>query len=134
VVAGDIKMAGKPSDYVQFKLRIRQSLVKRLQKEALKKDRSANNEAVERLEQSFAADEKTRRDSEILDMLLGFNTANSDMKQLFKHISIELTTRPLQLGSADVEQIGLRFFELLEPYRQKHLAEKKSKSTTRDDE
>jgi hypothetical protein len=115
----------KPTDYVQFKLRVRQSLVKRIQKEAAKKKHSANNEAVERLEQSFESDEKSRRDSQILDMLLGFTTANSDMKKLFHHISVELTTRPLELGSADVENIGLRFFELLEPYRQKHMAEKK---------
>src|SRR5450432_1421515 len=89
----------KPTDYVQFKLRIRQSLLKQIQKEAAKKKHSANNEAVERLEQSFVADEKSRRDSEILDMLLGFTTENADMKQLFRHITVELATRPLKLGS-----------------------------------
>jgi len=60
----------KPTDYVQFKLRIRQSLLKQIQKEAAKKKHSANNEAVERLEQSFADEAKELRDSAILDAIL----------------------------------------------------------------
>jgi predicted nuclease with TOPRIM domain len=60
----------KPTDYVQFKLRIRQSLLKQLQREAAKKKHSANNEAVERLERSFANEAKELRDSEILDLML----------------------------------------------------------------
>jgi hypothetical protein len=64
-------MARKPTDYVQFKLRIRQSLLKQIQKEAEKKKHSANNEAVERLERSFADEAKEVRDSAILDMMLG---------------------------------------------------------------
>jgi guanylate kinase len=63
-------MARKPTDYVQFKLRIRQSLLKQIQKEAAKKKHSANNEAVERLERSFEDDAKELRDSAILDMMV----------------------------------------------------------------
>jgi hypothetical protein len=69
----------KPTDYVQFKLRVRQSLLKQIQKEAAKKKHSANNEAVERLEQSFVADEKSRRDSEIIDMLVRHKDVSSQL-------------------------------------------------------
>jgi hypothetical protein len=47
-------MARKATEYVQFKLRIRESLRRRIEREAEKKNQSANNEAVMRLEQSFA--------------------------------------------------------------------------------
>jgi hypothetical protein len=66
-----LPMARKPTDYVQFKLRIRQSLLKQIQKQAEKKKHSANNEAVERLERSFADEAKEVRDSAILDMMIG---------------------------------------------------------------
>jgi hypothetical protein len=119
-------VAKKSTEIVPTMLRIREDLRKRLEREAKKRDHSLNAEMVERLEKSFSNDEKSRRDSEILDMLLGFTAANSDMKELFRHITIELATRPFELGTADMQQIGLRFFELLEPYRQRHLAEKNS--------
>jgi hypothetical protein len=79
-----------PTDYVQFKLRIRAPLVKKLQKEADKKKQSANNEAVQRLEESFARDESSRRDSQILEMMLGFFAKNKDMMQLLNHLLSEL--------------------------------------------
>ena len=46
-------MAAKSTSYVQFKLRVRESLRRKIEKEAEKKDISANAEAVERLEHSF---------------------------------------------------------------------------------
>jgi hypothetical protein len=79
-----------PTDYVQFKLRIRAPLVKRLQREADKKKQSANNEAVQRLEESFDRDESSRRDSQILEMMLGFFAKNKDMMQLLNHLLSEL--------------------------------------------
>jgi seryl-tRNA synthetase len=51
-------MVRKPTDFVQFKLRIRESLRRKLEKEAEKKATSANNEAVERLEQSFHTEQR----------------------------------------------------------------------------
>jgi hypothetical protein len=63
-------MARKPTDYVQFKLRIRQSLLKQIQKEAAKKKHSANNEAVERLEKSFALETQAMRNSAIIDLVV----------------------------------------------------------------
>lgn len=46
-------MARKPTDYLQFKLRIRESLRRKIERAAEKKAISANAEAVERLEQTF---------------------------------------------------------------------------------
>ncbi|WOH55140.1 Arc family DNA-binding protein [Bradyrhizobium sp. BWC-3-1] len=60
-------MARKPTDYVQFKLRIRESLRRKIEKAAEKKATSANAEAVERIEHSFQqeeAHEAWRRDME----------------------------------------------------------------------
>ena len=71
--------ARKPTDYVQFKLRVRQSLLKQIQKEAAKKKHSANNEAVERLERSFVVDEKARRDDEIISMLVRHDDVSSQL-------------------------------------------------------
>jgi hypothetical protein len=47
----------KPTDLVQFKLRIRDGLRRQIEREAKKRSRSANAEAVARLEQSFAQQE-----------------------------------------------------------------------------
>jgi hypothetical protein len=49
-------MARKPTEFVQFKLRIREGLRREIERAAKKKAISANAEAVERLEQSFKAD------------------------------------------------------------------------------
>jgi hypothetical protein len=81
----------KPTDYVQFKLRIRQSLLKQLQREAAKKKHSANNEAVERLEQSFDKDAQGQRDSAIIDMLVDHNDVSSE---LLRKIAFELQKNP----------------------------------------
>jgi hypothetical protein len=81
----------KPTDYVQFKLRVRKSLVKRLQKEALRKKHSANNEAVERLERSFERDSKAERDAAIIDMLVKHNDVGS---QLLRDIADEIAKHP----------------------------------------
>jgi hypothetical protein len=51
-------MARKPTEYVQFKLRIRESLRRKIEKAAEKKARSANAEAVERIEQTFEEEER----------------------------------------------------------------------------
>jgi hypothetical protein len=48
-------MAKKPTEFVQFKLRIREGLRREIEKAAKKKAISANAEAVERLEKSFEA-------------------------------------------------------------------------------
>jgi hypothetical protein len=84
-------MARKPTDYVQFKLRIRQSLVKKIQKEAAKKKHSANNEAVERLEQSFAVETQAMRDSAIIDMLVRHNDVSA---KLLRDIADEIAKHP----------------------------------------
>ena len=51
-------MARKPTEYVQFKLRIRESLRRKIEKAAEKKAHSANAEAVERIEQTFEEEER----------------------------------------------------------------------------
>jgi hypothetical protein len=51
-------MARKPTDYVQFKLRIREALRRKLEREAEKKKISTNAEAVERIEYTFAEEEE----------------------------------------------------------------------------
>jgi hypothetical protein len=47
----------KPTEFVQFKLRVREGLRKRIEREAKRRDESANNEAVRRLEESFEFEE-----------------------------------------------------------------------------
>jgi hypothetical protein len=54
----------KETDFVQFKLRIREGLRRRIQREAEKKKISANAEAVERLEKSFLAADDRIKDPE----------------------------------------------------------------------
>src|SRR5262249_3622208 len=51
-------MTRKPTEYVQFKLRIREALRRKLERAAEKKAISTNAEAVERLEESFAEEER----------------------------------------------------------------------------
>jgi hypothetical protein len=48
-------VAKKPAEWVQFKLRIRLGLRRQIEKAAKQNNRSANAEAVERLEKSFEA-------------------------------------------------------------------------------
>jgi len=50
-------MARKPTDFVQFKLRIREGLRRKIEREAEKKKISANAEAVERIERTFKGEE-----------------------------------------------------------------------------
>lgn len=49
-------MAQKAVELVQFKMRVSSKLLRDLEREARKNHRSANAEAAERLEKSFAAD------------------------------------------------------------------------------
>jgi hypothetical protein len=72
-------MARKPTEYVQFKLRIREGLRSRIEREAKKKDQSANNEAVERLEQSFSLEKKENRDAAVVDFLAGDREEGRDL-------------------------------------------------------
>jgi hypothetical protein len=51
-------MARKPTDYVQFKLRIREALRRKIERAAEKKKISTNAEAVERIEESFREEER----------------------------------------------------------------------------
>jgi hypothetical protein len=51
-------MARKPTDYVQFKIRIRESLRRKIERAAEKAAHSANIEAVERIEYTFAEEEE----------------------------------------------------------------------------
>jgi hypothetical protein len=59
-------MARKPTEYVQFKLRIRESLRRKIEKAAEKKAQSANAEAVERIEYTF--DEEDRWEATAKEM------------------------------------------------------------------
>jgi hypothetical protein len=51
-------MARKPTDYVQFKLRIREALRRKIERAAEKAAHSANAEAVERIEYTFKEEEQ----------------------------------------------------------------------------
>ena|SRR6478672_2015482 len=60
-------MARKATEYVQFKLRIRESLRRKIERAALKEAHSANAEAVKRLEHTFDEEEhweQVQRDME----------------------------------------------------------------------
>jgi Arc-like DNA binding domain len=84
-------MAKKPVEHVQFKLRVQQSLLKRLQKESAKKGHSANSEAVERLEQSFGKDTRAERDRAVIGMLVAHDGVNSSM---LRDIADEIAKHP----------------------------------------
>ena len=90
-------MARKPTDYVQFKLRVRRSLLLKIQREAEKKKHSANTEAVNRLEESFDRSEEARRDSAIIEMLVNNDNVSS---AALRHIAIEMTKAPNPFRSA----------------------------------
>jgi hypothetical protein len=51
-------VARKPTDFVQFKLRIREGLRRKIERAAEKKKHSANAEAVARIEYTFAEEEE----------------------------------------------------------------------------
>jgi hypothetical protein len=91
-------MARKPTEYVQFKLRIRESLRRRIEREAEKKEQSANNEAVERLERSFLRDEQTaaekthtEKNAQAFEWMVGSNEAATD---LLRKMIFELQSHP----------------------------------------
>jgi len=84
------KMARQPTEFVQFKLRLRQPLLKKLQREATKRKVSANVEAVDRLEQSFESEPRQSRDSAIIDMLVRSDKVSAEVlddvyDQIAKH-------------------------------------------------
>src|SRR5437763_10763628 len=53
VVPGSERMARKPSDMIQIKIRVREDLRRRLEQAAHKADRSINSEMASRLADSF---------------------------------------------------------------------------------
>jgi hypothetical protein len=93
-------MAKKPTDYVQFKLRVRRSLLQKIQREAEKKKHSANTEAVNRLEESFDRHEQARRDSAIIDMLVNNDNVSS---ALLRQIALEMTKAPNGTFSSEAD-------------------------------
>jgi hypothetical protein len=90
-------------------LRMREELRNRLDREAKKNDRSMNTEMVARLEGSFVNADDTRRDSQILKMLVGFSSENDQMTQMVIHLIREMNG----LGEAEmqemVDRIGVLF-------------------------
>ena len=84
-------MTKRPTDIVPTMLRIREELRKRIEREAKKRDHSLNAEMVDRLERSFGRDEKSRRDSAIIDMLVDHNHISS---AVLRKIASELTKNP----------------------------------------
>jgi hypothetical protein len=96
-------MARKPTDYVQFKLRVRRSLLLKIQREAEKKKHSANTEAVNRLEESFDRVEQAWRDGAIIDMLVDNNKLSS---AALRHFALELAKASKTIRSAaDLEAV-----------------------------
>ncbi len=91
-------MARKPTEFVQFKLRIREGVRRDIEREAKRKAHSTNQEAVLRLEQSFEEDARRaseklhiERDAEVLNLLVGRNQAAAD---LLRNIVFELQSNP----------------------------------------
>jgi hypothetical protein len=60
-------MARKPTDYVQVKIRMREALRRKLEREAEKKKHSANNEALERIEWTFRQEEEWEEQQKWMD-------------------------------------------------------------------
>jgi hypothetical protein len=87
-------MAKKPTDYVQFKLRVRRSLLLKVQREAEKKKHSANIEAVARLEASFDRSEQAKRDSAVIDLLVDNDKVSS---AVLRQIAREMIKAPHSL-------------------------------------
>jgi len=96
-------MARKGTEWVQFKLRIREGLRREIEREAKKKARSANNEASERLEKSFEAERETKavgQRDDLIALLLG-GGENAD----FLHsIAFILRARPNWSDDADARR------------------------------
>jgi hypothetical protein len=69
-------MARKAAEFVQFKLRIREGLRRDIEREAKKNHRSANAEAVERLEKSFETSAVRQWDTFITMMIGGSESAD----------------------------------------------------------
>ena len=63
-------MARKPTEFVQFKLRIREALRRKIERDAEKKAISANAEAIERLEASYEVDRRTDEQAQALQRQL----------------------------------------------------------------
>jgi hypothetical protein len=84
-------MTKKPTEYLQFKLQVRQPLLKKLQKEAAKKGHSANIEAVERLEQSFEKDTRAESDRAVIGMLMEHDGLTSS---ILRDIADKIATHP----------------------------------------
>ena len=84
-------MARKATEFVQFKLRVREALRKKIEREATLSDHSANAEAVERLERSFERDTTADRDHALLALMLGGHHANGG---LLRDIAFELQKDP----------------------------------------
>jgi hypothetical protein len=91
-------MARKPTDYVQFKLRIRESLRRKIENAAAKQKHSANAEAVQRLSESFDF-ERSRanteaRDTRIVNLLIGEKGEHEkQVTQLILHAVTEIFLR-----------------------------------------
>jgi di/tripeptidase len=90
-------MVRKPTEYVQFKLRVREGLRRNLEREAKKKAQSANNEAVERLEKSFEIDERI---SQLRDV---WTERFEDLKKQSREAAEEATAALAELQGANLE-------------------------------
>jgi hypothetical protein len=69
-------MARKAAEFVQFKLRVSEKLRRDIEREAKKNHRSANAEAVERLEKSFETSAFRQLDTFITMMIGGSESAD----------------------------------------------------------
>jgi hypothetical protein len=92
-------MARKATEFVQFKLRIREGLRRKIESAAEKKDISANAEAVERLENSF--DSETRR-NEMRELASQFN------KFIAESAELDRKTLKMMAGDKDENAMLLR--------------------------
>jgi hypothetical protein len=103
------EMAKKPTDYVQFKLRVRRALLQKIQREAEKSKHSANTEAVNRLEQSFTLDRNSAVIDAIISMLIDDDSVSG---AVLRQIALQMTKVPGAFHSeADIKNFlrGINF-------------------------
>jgi hypothetical protein len=121
-------MSRKPSDIAQFKLRIRESLRRQLERAAARNNNSINVEITNRLHASFAADNARALDEIVVDLdrirqgfaaLLGADKLAGDPEALGQAIALleALRGRIVRPASSEVKTQRVRVINLMDELR-----------------
>lgn len=87
-------MARKPTEYVQFKLRIRESLRRKIERAAELRKQSANAEAVWRIERTFSQDEEIAAQAEKME------AREAELQEMFQQQTEQKIQRDARYASA----------------------------------